>query len=103
MPHQNIWVEPDLFLEHDGVKVYHSHKNNDYDEPLAYWLCVYPSRDTSDEDGKEDFDVHNLSTWPKGLREASTIVSEAEIAEFVKRAIESGELDNDGHHPVKKA
>ena len=102
MPYQTIWVEPDLFLEHNGVKVYHSYKNDDFEDPLFYWFCVYPSGDTSYEDDKRDFDVGDLSTRPKGLREASTIVSEAEFAEFIKRAIESGELDNDGRHPVKE-
>ena len=96
MPHQNIWVEPDLFIKHNGVQVYHDYEEDDFDQPAEFDFRIYPSGYPVGDDW-ECFDVRRLSTWVAGDSHSDP------IEDAIKRAIESGELDNDGRHPVKKA
>ena len=32
MPTQTVWIDPELFLEHQGVRVFHTYKDDDYDQ-----------------------------------------------------------------------
>jgi len=66
MPYTHEWVEPELFLDHKGVKVYHSYRNDDYgDGPLEYWFQVQLTDDTegTTEDDMHEFDVRDLATF----------------------------------------
>lgn len=59
MPYKTIWVEPEVFLEHNGVTVYHTYKDDDIEEGArCYWF-------TLQELGGEyegAFDVRDLDT-----------------------------------------
>ena len=32
MPTQTVWAEPELLVEHQGVRVFHTYKEDDYDQ-----------------------------------------------------------------------
>jgi hypothetical protein len=37
MPIRTEWIEPELALEHAGVSIYHTYKNDDYDRGRTTW------------------------------------------------------------------
>lgn len=70
MPYQNQWVDPELFMTHNGVNVYHTYKDDDVDNgAMLYWFtlnkkcgmgnceCHHPGPCTN------SFDVRHLQTW----------------------------------------
>jgi hypothetical protein len=52
------WVKPQLFLEYNGVKVYHTYKDNDFENRLDYWYTP-----DVDEDEQYTFDVRTLPEY----------------------------------------
>ena len=62
MPYKTVWVEPEVFLEHNGVTVYHTYKDDDIEQGAdRYWFTLR-------EDGGEDegaFDIRYVD--PLGL------------------------------------
>ena len=42
MPFRTEWVEPELFVEHRGIRVYHTYKNADRDIPRTCWFTLDP-------------------------------------------------------------
>ena len=59
MPYKTIWVEPEVFLEHNGVTVYHTYRDDDFDQGANwYWFTL---REDGDED-KGAFDIRDLDT-----------------------------------------
>lgn len=77
MPYQTEWVDPELFLEHEGVKVFHAYKENEADEALQYWYAV---EDDDDPDGIQ-FDVRNFDGWDHDRENH---------AELIRNAIDRG-------------
>ena len=69
MPTQTVWVEPELFLEHQGVRAFHTYKEDDYGQGAKrYWFTVNPQcgeldRLCDDQPCRHVFDVRELSTW----------------------------------------
>ena len=69
MPTQTVWIDPELFLEHQGVKVFHTYKDDDVNQgQRCYWLTVNPqcgvtARVCDDQPCHHVFDVRELSTW----------------------------------------
>jgi len=59
MPYITQWVDPDLFLEHQGVQVWHTYKEQEYDDRLHYWFTADP--DNTDRDSY--FDVRELPAY----------------------------------------
>ena len=58
MPYKTIWVEPKVFLEHNGVTVYHTYVDDDMDQGANwYWFTL---REDGDEKGA--FDIRGLDT-----------------------------------------
>lgn len=59
MPYKIIWVEPEVFLEHNGVTVYHTYRDDDIDQGTdRYWFRL----DQEENDGKFDIlDVDPLN------------------------------------------
>ena len=58
MPYKTIWVEPEVFLEHNGVTVYHTYRDDDFDQG-ANWYWFRLDQEENDE-GK--FDIRDLDT-----------------------------------------
>lgn len=83
MPYKITWVEPELLLEHNGVRVYHSYDDNEVDEPLHYWYRVL-NEVTEEEEINNTFDfcVKSLSTYDKTKS----------FPDAIKEAIDKGEL-----------
>ena len=69
MPTQTVWVEPELLLQHQGVRVFHTYKEDDYDQGAKrYWftvnsMCGELDRLCDDQPCRHVFDVRELSTW----------------------------------------
>ncbi len=72
------WVEPELFITHNGVSVYHTYKDGCMD---AGRLEYHYTTDICEEDSYE-FDIRDLPFYQP----------ETEHAETIKKAIEMGEI-----------
>lgn len=58
MPWRTEFVEPEVALEHKGVKVYHTYRHDDVNDlEKDYWFTLDP---VSDE---HQFDVRDLKNW----------------------------------------
>lgn len=60
MPYMTIETDPEVFMEHKGIKVYHVYINDNWDDG------VDDHRYTLDEDGcpdYHDFEIGDLSGW----------------------------------------
>jgi hypothetical protein len=68
MPTQTVWIDPELLLEHQGVRVFHTYKDDDYDQGAkCYWFTLNPQCGVADslcEDQpcRHVFEVQQLST-----------------------------------------
>ena len=82
MPYQ--WIAPDLFLEHQGVAVFHCY--DDGGELSFYWYTTDPTDDNLDSPrtGNDQFDVRDL---PGHGLDANHWPSHAEI---IRHAIDEG-------------
>ena len=61
MPYKTIWVEPEVFLEHSGVTVYHTYKDDDIEQGASwYWFRL-----DQEENDEGEFDIRDLD--PLGL------------------------------------
>lgn len=111
MPYKTEWIDPELFLEHEGVKIFHTYKDCDWaNHILTYWYT------TNEDDSNEvcQFDVRGIrlhvfdpmtapdseiTTIPlnkiPAYREMKATSARDEndiIAEIVRKAIEQGLL-----------
>lgn len=59
MPYKTIWVEPEVFLEYKGVTVYHTYKDDDFEQG-ANWYWFRLDQEEEDDEGK--FDIRDLDT-----------------------------------------
>jgi hypothetical protein len=111
MPFKTIWEDPELFVEHKGLRVFHTYKDDDINQgQRCYWLTVSPdcgvgSSLCDQQPCRHVFDVRELSTWHRPSRPLETIgntidvdsMAETQaIKEAVIAAIEKGELAPDG-------
>ena len=60
MPYTIVWEPNDIFLEHGGIRIFHTYKN-DEDEVLTYWYGT--SSESMDGDDDTTFDIRELPTW----------------------------------------
>jgi len=123
MPYQTRWVEPDRFLEHHGVIVFHTYKDDDVDQGTKRFhftvntACTLYDDLCDAQECHHVFDVHDLSTWREPVRPPYCLGShdtsenhaawdrhwEAEqeaIRSAIIAAIERGELTASGHQPA---
>jgi len=69
MPTHTAWIDPELLLEHQGVQVYCTYKEDDYDQGAKrYWFtvnaqCGELDQLCDDQPCRHVFDVRELSTW----------------------------------------
>jgi len=69
MPTQTVWIDPELLLEHQGVRVFHTYKEDDYDQGAKrHWFtlniqCGVADSLCEDQPCRHVFDVQALSTW----------------------------------------
>jgi hypothetical protein len=91
MPYSTQWVEPELLLDHQGVKVYRVYKNDELEQGAQEYHFTLDPEDEDAYESTETFDVRDLSTW----KAASTwtkgdLARSREMA--IKQAIETEEL-----------
>ena len=68
MPYREIWVDPELFLSHNGVNVYRTYSNDDFDGGAnIYRFTVKPMEA---EGFNEAFDVRGLKVPSSSLLDA---------------------------------
>jgi len=119
MPTQTVWIDPELLLEHQGVRVFHTYKEDDYDQgakPYSFTLnpqCGVADSLCEDQPCRHVFDVQELSTWRPPVkppyctgshdtpenRKAWEQYWELEVAAIrvaISAAIERGELTQSG-------
>ena len=87
MPYTHEWVEPELFLDHKGVKVYHSYRDDDYGNGRwEYWFQVQLTDDTegTTEDDVHEFDVRDLATFK------ASPSAESAAYQAIQQAIDKG-------------
>ena len=69
MPTQTVWIDPELFLEHQEVRVFHTYKDDDFDQGAQrYDFTVNPQCGEADslchdQPCQHVFNVRELSTW----------------------------------------
>ena len=56
MPYKTVWVEPEVFLEHNGVTVYHTYRDDDIEQG-ANWFWF---RLDQEEDDEGKFDIRDV-------------------------------------------
>ena len=74
MPTHTVWVKPMLFLEHGGLKVFHTYHDDDIDHGMnQYWFTLNPRcgvvyHDCNGNPCRNVFDVRELATWIPPVR-----------------------------------
>lgn len=113
MPYTENWVDPEIFLVHNDITVYHCYKDDEmHHGPLKYTFTTkIDSRIDNSEDNPYVFDVKNLPNWspcghPPFLRgKGNTFrnknawnkwhsegVEDKHIKRFICNAIDSGHI-----------
>lgn len=83
------WVEPEVFLQYRGVKIYHVYRNDNYNDVRSF---IYGNSIDCTDDGEDTFDVRDLPV-PEG-------VSKKDHAAIIKAAIDAGALKVIGEQVV---
>lgn len=60
MPYQEKWIDPDIALEHHGVTVYCTYRDDDYDQGASTYYFTLDPEESGDY--REDFDIRELDT-----------------------------------------
>jgi len=71
-----MWVEPGLVISHNGVSVYNTYRNDNYNDPYTYQFT------TDITEQGDPFDIRDLSCFS----------AEKERDEILKEAILLGEV-----------
>jgi hypothetical protein len=94
MPYITTWVEPEVFMVHKGIKVYHVYMNDEIEQGSSrYWYTTNAEQRDDAEDSFE-FDVRRLGTWTADLSKLDYYGDEEtkEIIDAIAAALDSGEL-----------
>lgn len=63
MPMTETWTEPEIAVEHNGLRVYHTYK---YDMISEYWYTTDANDDDYECDHGSQFDVRDLDVDIEG-------------------------------------
>lgn len=74
-------VEPELFMTHNGIRVYHTYNGENYDDRSDYWYTL-----DVHEDPDNLFDVRELPGWHKGTDHYE------DTGNIIRAALDSGAL-----------
>ena len=84
MPYLSQWVAPEVFLTHNGVTIYHTYKDDDWEQgPQTYWFVT--DEMASQDDG---FDVRELPLWPGVNQHPPFMTEETARAQGFKSRVE---------------
>src|ERR1051326_9257766 len=90
---QTVWVDPELLLEHQGVRVFQTYREDDYGQGARdYWftansLCGELDRLCDDQPCRHVFDVRELSTWKAREQRSEEHTSELQSHSFISYAV----------------
>lgn len=101
MPYETVWVDPEVYVTHNGVTVYHLYKNDDIDQGVrTYQFTIDPNLGEGDWVFPDTrlFDVRELPDFT----DASWNEREAVIRAFVIAAIDAGIITQDGVKEVAR-
>ena len=85
MPYETQWVDPEVFLKHSGVKVYHLYKDDDAGQgPLSCWFALDLNASVNGGEHEGVFDVRDLDDY----------VDERSPENAIRAAIDSGHFDD---------
>lgn len=119
MPHKKVEVEPELFLEHNGVKVWRTYDDDDITRPDMHRFTADPDYTDCDfgPGGDEHFSVkHHYAGFENPYRAKLPKPTDSQevwlawhnggeqeaIIETVKWGIDAGLLENPPHLSKKK-
>ncbi len=79
MPYMKVWQEPELVLEHAGVKVYATYKNEDDEERMTRSFTTDPREESGGLESPYAFPLHHLQVPHHGT-----------VVDVLRRAIDAG-------------
>jgi len=85
MPWKREWFDNELYMEYNGVKVYHAYKGDEHSDPFTFWFCLDPASDQYSEDV---FDIRSIA-------KALIIVGYENIDDIVRKGIDAGIITQD--------
>lgn len=83
MPYKKIYKPKEVFLDYDGITIYHCYKDNNFDQKLEGWYSLVEEDFAGD---KGEFAIGELSTYEPYK----------EPEDVIKQAIDMGELTERG-------
>jgi hypothetical protein len=90
MPFQSEWVDPELAVQHRGLKVYHVYRNNDVDQGRrTYWYTTDPTLG-EDDDPPYVFDIREIYSAAVDLPNDNDL--DETLRSLLRRAIDEGKL-----------
>jgi hypothetical protein len=92
MPYLTTEVDAELFIEHDGVKVYHTYKDDEIEQGVNF--CFYTLDPVLNGDERDDIDVRELAK-DLGMPEPYFLDDEAKKSVFI--AAINAKLIGDDH------
>jgi len=93
MPYKYEWVPNEVFLDHNGILIFHTYK---HDEDIIHTYWYGTASDTRDEDDDTNFDVRDLPGWKSNnsLTDHEVTGSEEEaIRATIIAALDRGDLN----------
>lgn len=85
MPYKEEWVDPEVFLEHHEVTVYHTYKNDDFSDRNQFWFTT-----EADGEGDSEFDVRKLPGFDSKINPYKETKKFSDHAkDVIKKAIEA--------------
>ena len=93
MPYSSQWVEPELFVSHNGVRVYHVYKNDDVDKGAReFWFTT----DELEGEGSDfEFDIRDFAKAEfcgEGVLDAIHCSNREAKRTLIRAAIDAGLL-----------
>ncbi len=88
-PYRSTWEPAGIFIEHNGVKVYHAYDDQDAEARLVFHFAT-GSHDEMVSEELEDFDVRDLATYQ------ASPSHESAAYQAIKAAIDQGFLTSEG-------
>lgn len=92
MPYRTDWVDPEVFMVHNGVTIWHVYKNDDIEQGPRIYSYAFSPQGTDDGDGSEfTFDVRDL---PGGLDIETYGGNSDDMKRMIAAAIDAGSITN---------
>jgi len=88
MPFKSVHVEPEVFMQHKGITIYHVYSDDDVDCGKRDWCFGY--REDCTDDGFGTFDVEKLPDYDDACD------TDEQVQAVIRKAVDAGILTQDG-------